>query len=219
MTEDELPSRPEQGNRSTSILVVRAMLLSLLCVFLVGMIAGFVGEHERQGGGAFSSLALGSFFAMGVAALALVIQVIRDIFALFSGVNRMPSRERASMRLLTISLGAGAAAGIIGSTLSHETNWFTGPPGEMPSAVAICLVAFALVVTPWFTFRWWRAVDEHEQAAYVEGAHWAGHFALLSGFTWWILSRAALVPPPDAMVILLAMCVVWTGVGFYRKYS
>jgi hypothetical protein len=197
--------------------IARALLLLLALIFLVGMTTGFLAAHQSDGGGSMTLLGqmvLGLFLLCGLAAF---IQIIRDLSALFRDMESLNRRERASARLMAVALGVGAVSGIAGGIVSSETDWLTS--GTFPPALAIALTAALCILGPWFTVRWWRAIDEHEQAAYVEGANISGHFILFGGIAWWLLSRAALVPAPDVMILIVAMSFVWTGVWYYRKFN
>jgi hypothetical protein len=211
MTED---SKPNATRR-----VIRVSLLGIVLAALTGVFAGFMAEHRADGGGQLSTVAWVILAIIGVIALAILIQIGRDLHAIFANIEAMPKRERATTRMLTIAMVAGGAAG--GATvLMNDTPGTVGlGVGSVNPIVAIIFALLLLTAAPWFTLRWWRAIDEHEQAAYTEGANIAGHFILIAGFAWWVLSRAALVPPPDAMVLIIAMCFVWTGAWFRRKYS
>lgn len=205
---------------TTSSIAVRAIRTIGLFIFVaacIGFFAGFVHAHQEDGDHDWSWRALA---IMAVVALALggaLFQIFRDVRGFFGGMSGLPRRERVSLRLLGIATAAGAVGGAL-SVVSMETGWLTDGKGGLSPALALFYVVLLCTFAPWLTWRWWRAIDEHEQAAYVEGANIAGHFVLFAGIGWWVLDRAKLVPEPDVMVLVVAMSFVWTGVWLYRRF-
>lgn len=202
-----------------SLRIVRAAVITLLIIMICAFGAGLVMAHLDHGGGAMTIPMLATLAALGIAAIAAIFQLTRDVRGLFSNATQMPRRERASLQFLTVSLLVGAIIGGVTALLSAETDWLVDGSGTFPPALAIGATLVILTVGPWITLRWWKMIDEHEQRAYTDGANVAGHFVLLGGSAWWILSRAMLAPQPDVTVLLIGMSFVWTGVWLYRKYT
>lgn len=67
-------------------------------------------------------------------------------------------------------------------------------------------------------FIYHRAVDDHEERAYL----WAGtagwYTISLAAPTWWVLARAGLAPPADSMLIFAGALVVNLVVWLWLKY-
>lgn len=208
----------DAATTSASRQIVRAIVLGLLLALLTGVAAGMVAAHRDDGGGAMSAAIIAILGGVALAVLATAVQLLRDVRALLGQIGELPSRERATVRLLGIAVLTGLATGVLGTATSINEQIIFGPPGSMPAWAAIIIALSCATVGPWFTWRWWRAIDEHEKAAYNEGAQIAGHFTLCGGLAWWALARADLVPQPDVMVLIIAMSFVWCAVWLRRKY-
>ncbi|UVO53967.1 hypothetical protein [Sphingomonas sp. SUN039] len=202
---------------STTVRVLRITLLAFLLIAATGFVVGFMAAHRDRGDPDMSLRALAILAAVALASAAAAFQIFRDGRRLFTGVSGLPRRERASLRWLGIALGAGLVGGVA-TVVSDDAGWLTDTRGTLSPALAIACAVLLATLAPWLTWRWWREIDEHEQAAYTEGANVAGHFTLLGGIAWWVLARARLVPEPDVMALVVAMSFVWTGVWFYRRY-
>jgi hypothetical protein len=214
------PETVAEAAPATSSIAVRAVRAIGLFIFLAaaaGVLVGFVDAHRDSGNPSWSWRALAILAGVGLAICAALFQLFRDIRALFGGMAGLPRRERVSLRLLGIATAAGLVGGVV-SVVSKETGWLTDGNGVLSPALAVFCVVLLCTVAPWLTLRWWRAIDEHEQVAYTDGANIAGHFALFAGIGWWALDRAKLVPAPDVMVLIIAMSFVWTGVWMYRRF-
>jgi hypothetical protein len=215
---DNMPATPK-GARPW-VRMLRLNLSGLAILFIVAATAGYTVGHLESDPGV--TWALVSVWLLASAAVgALLVPISRDVRALDIFTRNMPRRERASVRLIGIAVLAGCVAGgvigVSGAMSDDGANWFIGN-GNVPPSIAIIGSVLLLTVTPWFSLRWWREIDEHEKSAYTEGGNLAAHFVLIAGMVWWLLSRAALVPQPDVMVLVIAMSFVWTGVWLRRKY-
>lgn len=201
----------------TGVRILRLALTTMAIVALFGAAAGFWAGHRNSGGGALSAKAMIVIGLWALAIALLLIPTVRDIRGLSANMQDVPRRERVSLRLLVIAMGAGVVGGMM-AVVSMETGWLTDGNGTLSPTLAIIYTALLCTLAPWLTWRWWRAIDEHEQAAYTEGANLAGHFVMFAGLGWWILNRAKLVPEPDVIVLIVAMSFVWTGVWLSRRF-
>lgn len=209
----------QDGTVSSGRRLLRVILLLLLAVMLAGAIAGFLGAHAEGGGGPLSTTATIAFAVILLLGLASLVQIYRDLRGLFGDMDKMPRAERVSVQFLAVSMILGMIGGAATVLLQSGTEWLEPGNRSMPPALAISATVFLLTIGPWASWRWWRAIDEHERAAYVDGANAAGHFALFGGIAWWLLARAALVPDPDAMILVIVMSIIWSAVWLYRKFS
>lgn len=205
------------ATKSIAVRVIRTIGLYIFVAAAVGFLAAFVHAHQEDGNRDWSWRAIAIMAGVALALGAALFQMFRDIGSLFGGRSALPRRERVSLRLLGIATVAGAVGGVL-SVVSTETGWLTDGKGVLSPTLAIFYVVLLSTLAPWLTTRWWRAIDEHEQAAYVEGANIAGHFVMWAGIGWWVLARAKLVPEPDVIVLVIAMSFVWTGVWLYRRF-
>lgn len=84
--------------------------------------------------------------------------------------------------------------------------------GVAVAAIAIWLLSMAL------SWWWYRSADEHDRRANDVGFLAGGGLFIAVTPVWWILSRAGLMPPPDAMVLWYATVVAMgIGWGWYRN--
>lgn len=79
-------------------------------------------------------------------------------------------------------------------------------------AIAVWLVAMGL------SWWWYYSADEHERRANDVGFLVGGGVFIAVTPVWWILWRAGVLPPPDAMIIWYAtMVAVGVGWAWYRN--
>lgn len=209
----------QESTVSSSRRLLRAILLLLLAVMLAGAIAGILAAHAEDGGGRLSTAGTMILAIIGIGAVASLVQVVRDLCGLFGDIHKLPRAERVSVQFLAVSMVLGMIVGTATALLQSGTEWLEPGSRSMPPALAISATILLLTVGPWGSWRWWRAIDEHERAAYIDGANAAGHFALFGGIAWWLLARAALVPEPEAMILVIVMSFIWSAVWLYRKFS
>ncbi len=209
---DDAPTGP-----LTTVRIVRTVLLALLIIAASGFVVGFIAAHRDRGGHEFSLRALAILATVALGSMAAAFQIFRDVRSLVTGASALPRRDRASLRWLGIALAGGLVGGVV-TVVSQDAGWLTDGSGALSPALAVVAAVLLATLAPWLTWRLSREIDEHEQAAYTEGANVAGHFVLLGGIAWWVLAQAALVPEPDVMTLVIAMSFVWTGVWFYRRY-
>ena len=93
---------------------------------------------------------------------------------------------------------------------------FSNEPIGITSAV-IGLLTW-LVIVPVLTWSWWRTIDEHESAAYTEGALIAAHVYVIGAPAWWLAARAGWLPPQDPMIGFAIVGTVWAIVWLKRRY-
>ncbi|WP_332820235.1 hypothetical protein [Sphingopyxis sp.] len=67
-------------------------------------------------------------------------------------------------------------------------------------------------------FIYHRAVDDHEERAYLWAGLAAWYTFVLSAPTWWVLHRADLAPPVDTMLLFLGAMLVNCAVWLWLKY-
>jgi hypothetical protein len=85
-------------------------------------------------------------------------------------------------------------------------------------APAIAIIVIAIWLLAMALAWWWYAnADEHERKANDIGFLIGGGLFMALTPAWWIASRAALAPPPDAVIIwITSMLVMGLGWGWYR---
>lgn len=192
---------------------IRAILLSLFFVMIIGAWAGFFSDGDFAR--AFTLTAAIGAVVTG----AVLFQLIRDARRVAADMGSMPSSERRSTWMTMGWFAAGVIIAAIALAFGGSNSTDFPAIGSVTPITAGVLAMLVMTVGPWTTWLWWRATDEHERQAYLEGAHVAASAALYLGIGWWLLSRAALLPPPDGMAILIGLSVIWSAVWLWRKYS
>lgn len=91
--------------------------------------------------------------------------------------------------------------------------------GPVPPTFAIALAVIWGLALPVISLFWYRAIDEHERAAYRDGAEVAAFAYMIGAPIWWILWRGGLVAPPDNGFIFIAFNLIYAGVWLWRKYK
>jgi hypothetical protein len=106
---------------------------------------------------------------------------------------------------------------IIGAQTNEGVNPVWSNSRNLPHVIAFAAVAIWLlsVALAWW---WYASADEHERKANDVGFLFGGGLFMAATPVWWILSRAGLVPPPDAMVLWYAtMVAMGIGWAWYRN--
>ena len=203
----------EAETRSSWPPVLRIVVMTILLSVCAGFFVAF-SEDDTP-----SQRAQMFAVGFGVLAAGLLFQSVRDVRAIMSKTEAMPSQERKASRMMLAMLAVGGAA--CAATVAMGDVGANGFPtvGSLNPIAAIALAAAIVIIGPWMTTRWWRATDEHERQAYIEGAYVSASVAVYAGTGWWLLSRAALVPPPDGFAIIIGISFIWSAVWLYRKYS
>lgn len=144
--------------------------------------------------------------------------VLKDPTMTERGNAKRPMSPRRKRYLTAIGIAA-LIGGIMGVWLQIDS------PGGSPASLAplsnspltpsfavgaSILWVIGLIVT---LFIYHRAVDDHEERAYLWAGLAAWYTFVLSAPTWWMLHRAGLAPPADAILLfagaLVVNCIVW----------
>jgi hypothetical protein len=130
------------------------------------------------------------------------------------------AREKArTRRYWAILGGCGLIGGVLGFTMGQGTSKSDGSLTSFltndaiattPAMIFAIAWGIAIPIMMWFFHR---TIDEVQERAYL----WCGMIGWYAVTTitpiWWILGRAKLLPPADAMIILLISMVV-SSIGY-----
>ena len=217
---------PMQDEGSNGRRVMWIILSGLGIAMTGGAIAGYLAEHQAQGGG---SLGTSGTIAMAVFA-ALIIglgyAIWRNVKTLRLDGAELTRRERLNRNILVACLLMGAAFGAVLSAVGSidvtkpEASAFSVfSDGSLPAPVAMVAVFFWGVVMPVVAWFWHtRAIDEQEASAYRDGGYYAAYAYLILAPVWWILWRGGFLPEPDQVSIFFAFVFIWLAVWFWKKY-
>lgn len=196
-----------------AIFACSIIALFLFVPFGAGVIAGYLDAGHGEGGPDAVLVAIVLVWVAGLAGLSLAAVRYRP----FPAGGPVAASVRRSRRIMWAAVALGIFIGVVAvaGDLTPE-----GMLSDSPVSVFAALVVLAawLIVAPIMTLMWWRSTDEHERAAYVDGANVAGHVYLFVVPGWWIAARAGLLPPQDPMLVLVGFMLIWSLVWLYRKY-
>lgn len=208
------------AERSGMQRVLIALLLATVGLFLLGMAVGVVAAMIEKGQMPSRLwVAALPFVAAPLGALG-----VYGAWRLAAPPATASGYEKRYWRTWLIVMALGVPVGIVFAmtTLSPEAgsfNPFAASPIAKPIAVLLAILVtgtFAVAVTLYH-----RAIDDHEERAYLWGSQIAYYFLILALPAWWLLERGGIVPPIDTAVafwaILMSFLVqgaVWAWLKF-----
>ncbi|GMN01524.1 hypothetical protein [Erythrobacter sp. MTPC3] len=210
MTNSDTELQTGAASRKVVILVISSVLLLFLLAFLAGFAKGAL-EH-----GTPSMTDIGVGFGI-LAAISATIAVSWKLWPATDPEPIGPS-VRKSRNLMGILIGIGTALGVGFAVAGRDKGSILFSNDPVSPAIAIAALIAWLVIVPAVSWKWWKAVDEHEAKAYLESTSIALHIYLLVTPAWWLASRAGWVAPHDPMVVLLIVSIVGSAVWLHRKY-
>ena len=140
-----------------------------------------------------------------------------------TGKTATPMSPRRKRYWMAIGISA-AIGGLLGAWMQIDNS--AGPaaglasisngaltPGFAKGASALWVVGLILSLVLYH-----RAIDDHEERAYLWACLTSWYAIVLATPAWWVLHRADLAPPVDAMILflvaLVANAVVWLWLKF-----
>ncbi len=187
----------------------------LAAVFLAGVLAGYTAVALEDEVMSLKDVAI---IAGIVILLALILFTAWKLWPAPDG-EPIANSARKSRNIYYASMGLGGLLGaflMITGGADTETLFSNSPISANAAIGAIIIWA---ITTPAITYYWWRTTDEHEIAAYSDGASIAFHAYIFTVPSWWMAARAGWLPEQDPMIVWLATMVIWSAGWFYRKYA
>lgn len=214
----------EQGSNGRRILWM--VMSALGIVMTAGAVAGYLAEHQSQGGGPLGTAGVVVMAVFGAIIIGLGYAIWRNAAALKREEDDLTRRERLNRNIMTGCLALGA---VMGGTLAATGNLDIVDPGSgafaifgdspMPSIAALFIAflwAGAMPIVAWFWHT--RAIDEQEASAYRDGGYYAAYAYIILAPTWWLLWRGGFLPEPNGVTIFTAFTFIWSAVWFWKKY-
>jgi uncharacterized membrane protein YhaH (DUF805 family) len=210
VTKDAMMNIDPKSQRRPSMWV--PVLIGLGTAALAGGFAGYNQAAVENGEAALAPW-VGPLVAIAIGGIALALYVRRhaDWFRSWS-----PRK-----RLYWISLTLSGALGFVAAMVMQS-----GPQGSdglfsnaaMTPTVAIALSAMWVIGLAIALVLYHRTVDDHERHAYHLGAL-AGFYAFVFPCpVWWVLWRADLAPPVEAMPLFAVSLIANAAVYFWFKF-
>ncbi len=119
-------------------------------------------------------------------------------------------RFKKSATIYALSLGSGFLTGI--ALVLHQKGTINLSTNTL--LIGTLLLTVCLFVLTWV---WYKSMDEFEQTSFNQ----AGNLAFHAGFfalPWFILHELGVFPPLDAIVLLLAMTIVFIVYYYGKKF-
>lgn len=191
---------------------------ALICVgtvFLAGIFAGYNSTLAEAGKPALAPWAA-ALAAMSIGLVALAFYFRRHA----EWLRGLSPRRRRYWSALGLSAIVG---GIIGGWMQMDQMQEGGPAaifgnGALSTSFAVGASIFWVIGLAVGLAIYHRAIDDHEQRAWL----WAGlvgwYAFIFPAPVWWVLHRAALAPPVDAMLLFLFSMVANAAVYLWLKF-
>lgn len=209
--EATMTSDPAEKRKRPSL--IWPVVITLATIFLMGVAAGYLDAMRDAGKSAPSAAAgAGLVLAGGMVAMAFYLRRVGKFWAGWS------KRKRLYWTCLAVAVGIGALSAILDRSGTSDPGAPLFGSGALSPAIAIALALLwaggLAVLIPLYE----RSIDDHERQAYWR-AGLAGYYAfIIPAPAWWVLNRAGLVPPVDAMLLFLAALLVNAAVYFWLKF-
>jgi hypothetical protein len=197
------------------------MLSGVGIIMLLGVITGFLSQHNAQGGGTLNFAGVAVLGAIAAASLILAFVIWKLFQQGKQSGEKVPRREKVYNRFLVGSFLLGGVTGLAlsltGSFDATETSLMSN--AAMSPVLAIILSIAIGVIAPAITLYWHKhVVDEQEEAAYRFGALIAMYAFWFIAPVWWLLWRGGMLPEINGITLYFMTCFAATAVWFWKKY-
>lgn len=211
---------PSNGRR------IMWIILSGLGIAMVGgAVAGYMAEHNAQGGGPLGTADVAVFTVFAALIAGLGYAIWTNSRKLRASNEPLTRREKLNRNIL---LGCCIGGGVVGALISLNSALTATPDSNaidlfvsssISPIVALFLAFIWGIIMPVIAWVWHkRAIDEQEASAYRDGGYYAAYAYLVGAPTWWLLWRGGLVPEPDGVAIFMLFTIIWCAVWYWKKY-
>ncbi len=189
-------------------------VITLSTVFLTGVTAGYLGGHSAEGGTGPSPLVGGGLVLLaGIMVMTLYLRRFGSFWRNWS------LRKRLYMTSIIGSALLGFVAAVLmrsGQSDAAANPFFSNSALSPEIAITLALIWGVGISIAVFIYQ--GAIDDHERHAYL-WAGLAGYYAfIVPAPVWWVLARADLAPPVDAMPLFALTLVVNAAVYLWLKF-
>jgi hypothetical protein len=195
-----------------------AFALGTIGLFLAGMTLGVIVAIATKGWPSRAWVSLIPVVAAPLAILALI-----AAWRLVAPPKSASAYEKKYWNVWLAIVAISAPVGAVSAILLLRsgvpaTSVFTAP---IAPAVAIVLALLVTAVCIAAIALYHRAIDDHEERAYLWGSQLAYYFLIVAFPAWWLLERGGIVgaiTTGTAFVAVLLSAVVQAGVWAWLKY-
>jgi hypothetical protein len=226
LTEAKMAKLDDDGNGSNGRRILWMVASGLGIVITAGAVAGYLAEHQAQGGGSLDTVGIIAMAVFAAIIIGLGYAIWRNVRALKLDGDALTRRERLNRNIMLGCMMLGATIGAVLAATGNldMTDSAISPlsifgDGPMPISIVLLLVFAWGVVMPVVAWFWHtRAIDEQEASAYRDGGYYAAYAYLILAPVWWLLWRGGLLPEPNGVAIFCAFAFIWSAVWFWKKY-
>lgn len=224
LTEAKMPEPDKDGSNGRSVMWMMAAGFGI--VTTAGAIAGYLAQHQEQGGGPLGAAGAIAILVFVGIIIGLGYSIWRNARTLKLDGDGLTRREKLNRNImLACGLLGGASGALLAATGNLDLADPAGGPfamfgdGPLPMTVVVSLVFVWGVIMPVVAWFWHtRAIDELEASAYRDGGYYAAYAYLIVAPIWWVLWRGGLLPEPNGVAIFFAFAFIWLAVWFQKKY-
>jgi hypothetical protein len=206
-----MANEPQERRAQPGLLWPMAILFGT--TVLTGFMLGYNDAMAEHGDPALTPWAAGLIpVALGTLALAFYLRRFGAFWRQWS------PRKRRYWASLLLAGALGVVSGIVWQTGTHEHGGNILVIRSITPTVAVILSLLYVGGLAIAMILYHRSVDDHERQAYYKGAL-AGFCAFAFACpVWWMLERADLAPPVNAMALLVAAMIVNSIVYAWFKF-
>lgn len=208
------------AQRPAATRVPIAILLGTLGLFLIGLTAGIAAASIEQGHLPSRLWVLG----LAILAVPLGLIALRVAWQLLLPPASASGYERRYWRML-VGVGAlGVPIGMVAVITSKDKGFGALNPfvsSALSPGVAITLASLSAIAFIVAVALYHRAIDDHEQQAYLWGSQVAYYFLIVAFPVWWFLQRGGLIPAMNVGTVIVALLlsfIVQAAVWAWLKY-
>jgi Kef-type K+ transport system membrane component KefB len=191
-------------------------------VMTAGAIAGFLAEHQTNGGSALSVTAISALTTFAAIIICLAYAIWRNARMLKLSGELMTRRDKLYNRILAACAVSGGLIGLVlvisGDLSTQNPDMFSSDPISPAAAIGLAfLIGILLPLLSWYWHM--RVIDEQEAQAYRSGALMAMYAFWFIAPIWWLLWRGGFVAEPNGIALYLMTTFIALIVWFREKYQ
>jgi hypothetical protein len=197
-----------------------AVLLAVAGLFCAGLVMGIAASSLERGALPSKTWVL----ALPLIAAPLAYALLRASWSLAAPPETATPYERRYWRMWLMIMLLGIPVGLLlglGGSIEGVKPYEIFTTAPLPPFFALILAALLASLFTVAMLLYHRAIDDHEERAYLWASQVAYYVLVLAFPVWWLLERGGLVGPLTvgwAMIAVLASALVHGGVWAWLKF-